>query len=156
MSKQSYRELKSLAKVQGIKGYHKMKKAELLKQLRIDELVDTTRKTMGQKHELTDQKLLNYYCIHGKYKYQCRACKGSGYCNHDKKLYLCKVCTVKGSGGKGICQHNRRKYICRDCNGKGVCKHGKQKYFCADCNGSGMCYYKRKDYCKICSNILNP
>ena len=34
MSKQSYRELKSLAKTQGIKGYYKMKKAELLKEFR--------------------------------------------------------------------------------------------------------------------------
>ena len=46
MPKQSYRVLKSLAKVQGIKGYYKMKKAELLKELRIEESVDTMRKTM--------------------------------------------------------------------------------------------------------------
>ena len=63
MSKQSYRELKSLAKVQGIKGYYKMKKAELLKELKIDDSADTSRKIMGQKREVTDQKLLHYYCI---------------------------------------------------------------------------------------------
>ena len=56
MSKQSYREMKSLAKMQGIKGYYKMKKVELLKELRIEESADTSRKTMGQKRELTDQK----------------------------------------------------------------------------------------------------
>ena len=79
MSKQSYRELKSLDKTQGIKGYFKMKKAELLKELRIEESSDTSRKTMGQKRELTDQNLLNYYCIRDRYKYRCRACRGSGY-----------------------------------------------------------------------------
>ena len=79
MSKQSYRELKSLAKTQGIKGYFKMKKAELLKELRIEESADTSRKTVGQKSELTDQNLLNYYCIHYRYKYRCRACRGSSY-----------------------------------------------------------------------------
>ena len=47
--------------MQGIKGYYKMKKAELLKELRIEESVDNTCKTMGQKCELTDQKLLYYY-----------------------------------------------------------------------------------------------
>ena len=103
-----------------------MKKAELLKELMIEESMENTRKTMGQKRELTDQKLLNY-CIHDRYKYQCRACKGSGYCKHDKQLYLCKECAIQGTGGKGICQHNKRRYICKDCNGKRVCKHGKQK-----------------------------
>ena len=78
MSKQSYRELKSLAKVQGIKGYYKMKKAELLKELKIDDSADTSRKIMGQKREVTDQKLLHYYCIHDRYKYQCRSCQGIG------------------------------------------------------------------------------
>ena len=155
MSKQSYRELKSLAKTQGIKSYYKMKKAELLKELKIDESADTSRKTMNQKRKLTDQKLLHYCCIHDRYKYQCRSCQGSGYCKQDRQLYLCKECAAQGTGGKSICQHNKRRYICVDCNGKGVCKHGKQKYFCADCNGHGMCFRnKRKDLCKICSKLL--
>ena len=44
MSKQSNRKLKSLAKTQGIKGYYKMKKAELLKEIKIEESADTSRK----------------------------------------------------------------------------------------------------------------
>ena len=146
MSDQSVRYLKSLAKKKGIKGYYKMKKAGLLKELGIEESMETTRKTMSQKREITDLKLMNYYCIHGKYKYHCKDCK------NDKQLYLCKDC-----GGKGICEHNRQSNICKGCKGKGICEHFKQIYFSIDCRGKGICKHeKRKDYCEYCSNILNP
>ena len=137
MSKQSYRDLKSLAKTQGIKGYYKMKKAELLKELKIDESADTSRKTMNQKRKLTDQKLLHYYCIHDRYKYQCRSCQGSGYCKQDRQLYLCKECAAQGTGGKGICQHNKRRYICVDCNGKGVCNTVNKNIFVPTVTATG-------------------
>ena len=45
MSKQSYRELKSLAKTQRIKGYYKLKKAELVKELKIEGSADTSLET---------------------------------------------------------------------------------------------------------------
>ena len=96
-----------------------MKKAELLKELKIDDSADTSRKTMNQKRELTDQKLLLYYCIHDKCKYQCRSRQGSGYC--------------VDCNGKGVCKHGKQKYFCADCNGRGMCFHNKRKDFCKIC-----------------------
>ena len=54
---------------------------------------------------------LKYLCEHGKYKYQCRECKGSQICPHNKRKPQCKEC-----GGSQICPHSRRKAYCKKCS----------------------------------------
>ena len=54
---------------------------------------------------------LKYFCEHGKYKYQCRECKGSQICPHNKRKPQCKEC-----GGSQICSHNREKNHCKKCS----------------------------------------
>ena len=54
---------------------------------------------------------LKYFCEHGKYKYQCRECKGSQICPHRRQKYQCKEC-----GGGQICPHSRRKAYCKKCS----------------------------------------
>ena len=59
---------------------------------------------------------LKYFCKHGKYKYQCRECKGSQICPHNKRKPQCKEC-----GGSQICSHNREKNHCKKCEGSQIC-----------------------------------
>ena len=57
---------------------------------------------------------LKYFCEHGKYKYQCRECKGSQICPHNKRKPQCKEC-----GGSQICSHIkkcREKNHCKKCS----------------------------------------
>ena len=54
-------------------------------------------------------KYLKYLCGHGKYKYQCKECKGSQICPHSRRKSECKE-----SGGSQICPHNTRKSQCKD------------------------------------------
>ena len=54
---------------------------------------------------------LKYFCEHGKYKYQCRECKGSQICPHNKRKPQCKECV-----GSQICSHKREKNHCKKCS----------------------------------------
>ena len=54
---------------------------------------------------------LKYFCEHGKYKYQCRDCKGSQICPHNNRKPQCKECV-----GSQICPHSRRKDHCKKCS----------------------------------------
>ena len=54
---------------------------------------------------------LKYLCEHGKYKYQCRECKGSQICAHDKRKPQCQECA-----GSQICPHSRKKQTCKKCS----------------------------------------
>ena len=54
---------------------------------------------------------LKYFCEHGKYKYQCRECKGSQICPHNKRKPQCKECV-----GSQICPHSRQKQTCKKCS----------------------------------------
>ena len=54
---------------------------------------------------------LKYLCEHGKYKYQCRECKGSQICSHNKRKPQCRECK-----GSQICPHSRRKPYCKKCS----------------------------------------
>ena len=53
---------------------------------------------------------LKYLCEHGKYKYQCKECKGTQICPHNRQKSRCKEC-----GGSQICSHNREKNHCKKC-----------------------------------------
>ena len=53
---------------------------------------------------------LKYLCEHGKYKYQCRECKGSQICSHNKRKPQCRECK-----GSQICPHSRRKAYGKKC-----------------------------------------
>ena len=54
---------------------------------------------------------LKYLCEHGKYKYQCRECKGSQICPHNKRKPQCQECA-----GSQICRHSRKKQTCKKCS----------------------------------------
>ena len=74
-------------------------------------------------------RYLKYLCEHGKYKYQCRECKGSQICSHNKRKPQCKEC-----GGTQICPHSKRKYQCKECGGTQICPHNRQKAHCKKCS----------------------
>ena len=61
--------------------------------------------------EIRTARYLKYFCEHGKYKYQCKECKGSQICPHSKRKSRCKEC-----GGSQICPHSRRKDHCKKCS----------------------------------------
>ena len=72
---------------------------------------------------------LKYFCEHGKYKYQCRECKGSQICPHNKRKPQCKECV-----GSQICPHSRRKDHCKKCEGSQICPHNRLKRTCKKCS----------------------
>ena len=53
-----------------------------------------------------------YQCIHGRQKYTCKDCGGSGICEHSRRRSQCKDC-----GGGSICEHNRIRSKCKGCLG---------------------------------------
>ena len=83
------KELKSLAKKKGIKGYYLMKKAKPIEALGITE----------------QPTVKHYYCIHEKLKYFCKDCGGSQICSRNKRKQQCKLCK-----DSDICKHNRYEY----------------------------------------------
>jgi len=56
-------------------------------------------------------------CEHGRIKYRCTDCGGTGICEHGKRKDVCTVC-----GGTGICEHGKRKQRCKPCGGSELCK----------------------------------
>ena len=109
-------------------------------------------------------KKKNRKCEHGRDKYRCKECGGSGSCEHKHDKRLCKQCDgsrfcmhgkvkqrCKECGGSALCKHNKRKEICKECSGSQICEHGKVKQRCKECGGSALCKHnKRKEYCKEC------
>ena len=92
------------------------------------------------------EKYLKYFCEHGKYKYQCRECKGSQICPHNRRKSHCKECE-----GSQICPHNRRRSHCKECEGSQICPHNRQKQTCKECKGTQVCPHNRqKQTCKEC------
>ena len=53
-------------------------------------------------------------------------------CEHGRVRYSCKDC-----GGSGICEHGRRRTVCKDCGGGSICEHGRRRSTCRDCGGGG-------------------
>ena len=85
-------------------------------------------------------------CTHGREKYRCKECGGSGICVHGREKQQCKEC-----GGSGLCVHGREKRKCKECGGSALCPHGRQKSKCKECGGSGLCPHGReKRQCKEC------
>ena len=52
-------------------------------------------------------------------------------CEHGRRRYSCKEC-----GGSGICEHGRLRSKCKECGGGGLCEHGRQRSRCKECGGS--------------------
>ena len=90
------KDLKALSKEKGIKGYYRMRKAELIKL--IEEL------------DLKEFECTETYDIKCSHKIREKSCKHCGICEHNRVIYMCKECK-----GKGICQHSRQKYHCKEC-----------------------------------------
>ena len=78
-------------------------------------------------------------CEHGRRRYQCKECGGSGICEHGRRRERCKEC-----GGSGICEHGRERRCCKECGGSGICEHGRQRSWCKECGGSGICEHGRQ------------
>jgi len=103
-------------------------------------------------------------CPHGKWRYQCKECGGSGICEHGRIRSTCKECggsqicqhgrvrsQCKECGGSAICEHGRHRSVCKECGGGGICEHGRQRSLCKECGGSQICEHDReRRYCKEC------
>lgn len=116
-----------------------------------------------------EKKYVRKKCEHGKYKFQCKTCKGSSFCIHGKYKIYCKICDGKGLCihdsvksncvtclGSSICQHKKRRSRCVLCKGGSTCPHQKIKSRCVLCHGSELCIHKvRKAMCITClgSNV---
>ena len=170
------KDLKALAKERRVKGYYKMRKAELIQALTpvsdltqpeapdiVYDLIDPYSPPPASATEKpikkTELKNEMKRCPHGKQKHYCKECGGSQICPHERIKRYCKECegklicshnrvkyTCKECGGKGICQHRINKRKCKECGGKGICQHGRQKYFCKECGGKGICKHGKHKY----------
>jgi hypothetical protein len=90
-------------------------------------------------------------CEHGKYKYTCKKCGGSGICEHDRQRSQCKEC-----GGSQICEHDRRRFTCKECGGVSICEHDRQRSQCKECVSLEK-QLTGKLFCKVgCGTILSP
>ena len=52
-------------------------------------------------------------------------------CKHGRRRYDCKDC-----GGSGICEHGRERRTCKECGGSSICEHGRRRSTCKECGGS--------------------
>ena len=140
MEKQSVKELKKLAKDQGIKGYYRLRKAELIEALGN---IDTPRPITELEPIPEDKTKKNKYkCVHGRFKYYCKDCGGSRICSHNLRKNRCRECD-----GSSICEHDRMRNVCKECGGSQICIHGKQIWWCRLC----ICKHnRRKEQCKEC------
>ena len=166
-----------MAKSQNIKGYYKMNKVTLFEKLLdgLDDKYDRIKFILCIDNNLSQKSFENedkdacnivqtnlednlksemktekYFCVHGRYKYSCRDCKGSLICPHDRQKYYCLDCP-----GSVFAPTKDASIFVETANARaGICRHGKQRPFCRPCGGTMFCQHdKRKDYCKICSNI---
>ena len=65
-------------------------------------------------------------CEHGvKQRSKCKVCSA---CPHGRWRFQCKEC-----GGSGICEHGRRRYECKECGGSSICEHGRLRPKCKEC-----------------------
>ena len=69
-------------------------------------------------------------CPHGRQRYSCKECGGSGICEHGRRRSTCKDC-----GGGGLCEHGRQRSRCKDCGGGAICEHGRRRSKCNECGG---------------------
>ena len=81
MENNTVKQLKDLAREQGIIGYSRMKKAQLIEALGN---IDTT--PLNEPIPKIDKKIKNKYdCVHGKYKYYCKKCQRYRICSHNRR-----------------------------------------------------------------------
>ena len=72
-------------------------------------------------------------CEHGvKPRSKCKVCNA---CPHGRQRYYCKEC-----GGSGFCEHGRVRFTCKECGGAGICEHGRVRSRCKECGGSCLLY----------------
>jgi hypothetical protein len=107
-------------------------------------------------------------CPHGRRKYYCVECGGTGLCEHKRRRATCiecggaSICEHKRQrvrcvecGGASICEHKRQRAACIECGGADICEHKRQRASCIECGGARICEHKRhRHLCKICTDPI--
>ena len=137
MEKQSLKELRTLARNKRMKGYHQMRKKELIDAL--EQMKDIPEGVPALNKDQLNKLLDSFDGMPTQLKLELKdwmdsnivikqRCNYPILCPHGVVKYFCKAC-----GGSQICPHNRQKATCVPCGGSQICEHKKQKAGCKDC-----------------------
>ena len=176
MNNQTIRELRAIAKERGLRGYFKLRKAELISLLGTSmrplrrpepekslsrvtllpkpedmdsfELQEMAKTRSGVKSKLNEEAM-------GSAEKKCARCKCvaslDSFRSNKRTGELNKTCS--SCLQKRKCQHGRLRSQCGEspCEGSQICQHGRRKDQCKEspCKGSQICQHGRcKSYCK--------
>ena len=169
MESKTVQQLRLIAKERGLKGYSRLRKADL-----IEFLHKQTKPETGIEETFSDSKHLKYTIKELLFLAKEKKIKGCylmrkselmdaleavekqepvkpperkvKQCIHGKNKQSCKDCF-----GSRFCEHGRDEYFCKECGGNGICVHWKNKYYCKECEGNGICMHgNNRYYCKEC------
>ena len=73
--------------------------------------LEKARNSMQIKCQKEQKVWFSYFTEHGKVKYICKDCKGTGICEHNRCKRYCQQCK-----GTGLCEHDLAKSRCFICS----------------------------------------